>query len=249
MDVNTTFISGYDSINVIIDLYNLIHHPEFLEKVIEHFGLNASPNITVTSPNGGELWLVGETQSITWKSKTVDSVKIELSLHSGLLWYTITESTASDGIYEWTVLPPQTSLECRIKITDVQNTNVTDSSDNTFAIDIFPSADDSSNSIAPTDFNLLQNYPNPFNPTTKIKYTILSVGTRDRVSVQLKVYDVLGNEIATLVNEEKPPGTYEVEFSSKGESASGVYFYQLKVYPANGASEGYVDTKKMLLLK
>jgi len=94
-----------------------------------------------------------------------------------------------------------------------------------------------------------QNYPNPFNPSTKIKFTIpsviASVATQSQL-VTLKVYDVLGNEITTLVNEEKAPGTYEVEFSShSGEVRnlpSGLYFYTLN-------AENYTETKKMILLK
>ena len=92
----------------------------------------------------------------------------------------------------------------------------------------------------PTEFKLGQNYPNPFNPSTSIQYAIGS-----RQFVQLKVYDVLGKEVATLVSEEKPAGSYEVEFnptSSIKNPASGVYFYQLK------AGE-FVQTKKMLLLR
>jgi endonuclease/exonuclease/phosphatase family metal-dependent hydrolase len=104
------------------------------------------------------------------------------------------------------------------------------------------------------DFELYQNYPNPFNPTTKIKFTIPDViasEAKQSQMVTLKVYDVLGNEIATLVNEEKPPGTYEVEFSAKGGSAfggnaynlpSGIYYYQLK-------AGSFVQTKKMVYLK
>jgi hypothetical protein len=72
------------------------------------------------------------------------------------------------------------------------------------------------------------------------------VGTRDRVTVQLKVYDILGNEIATLINEEKTAGEYEIEFNSRGlihqTLPSGVYFYQLKV-------GNFVQTKKMILMK
>jgi Secretion system C-terminal sorting domain len=90
-------------------------------------------------------------------------------------------------------------------------------------------------------FNLEQNYPNPFNPSTKIKFTIPSVGTQHAVSVQLKVYDVLGNKVATLVNEEKPAGEYEVEFNAQN-LASGIYFYQLR------AGE-FIQTKKMILLQ
>ncbi len=72
--------------------------------------------------------------------------------------------------------------------------------------------------INPSSFQLEQNYPNPFNPSTSLKYTVSSPQ-----SVLLKVYDVLGNEVATLVNEEKPAGTYEVEFNANGLT-SGIYF-------------------------
>jgi len=91
------------------------------------------------------------------------------------------------------------------------------------------------------EYILLQNYPNPFNPTTSIKYQIPEISF-----VTIKVYDVLGNEITTLVNEEKPAGTYEVEFNSRGlinqTLPSGIYFYQLK-------AGQYGETKIMVLLK
>jgi hypothetical protein len=94
----------------------------------------------------------------------------------------------------------------------------------------------------PALFSLSQNYPNPFNPSTKIKFTIPDFGF-----TTLKIYDVLGNEITILVNEEKQPGEYEVEFSvgSFGDGSklsSGVYFYQLR-------SGGFVKTNKMILMK
>ncbi len=92
-----------------------------------------------------------------------------------------------------------------------------------------------------SSFKLEQNYPNPFNPSTKIKFNIPPVGTQRAVSVQLKVYDVLGNEIATLVKEELSPGEYEVEFEGK-QLTSGIYFYTL-----NAGS--LIQTKKMVLLK
>lgn len=90
--------------------------------------------------------------------------------------------------------------------------------------------------IHPTKFALYQNYPNPFNPTTKIKYQI-----PDLSFVTLKVYDVLGNEIAALINEEKPVGNYEVDFNAS-ELSSGIYFYQIQ-------ASKYVETKKMVLMK
>jgi hypothetical protein len=98
----------------------------------------------------------------------------------------------------------------------------------------------------PNSISLEQNYPNPFNPSTSIKYAV-----RSPQFVTLKVYDILGNEITTLVNEEKPAGRYEVEFSAIGGSASGgnaytlpsgIYFYRLQ-------AGSFVETKKMILLK
>jgi len=100
------------------------------------------------------------------------------------------------------------------------------------------------NVIAIGDYNLSQNYPNPFNPVTKIKFSIPSVTLRQAqsdIKVSLKVYDILGREIAALVNEERPAGEYEVDFDGSALT-SGIYFYQLK------AGE-YSETRKMVLLK
>jgi len=100
------------------------------------------------------------------------------------------------------------------------------------------------NTVTPiNDFYLSQNYPNPFNPSTIIIYHLPKAA-----NVELKVYDVLGNEIATLVDEEKPAGNYIVEFNSSrhscenGNLTSGIYFYQLK-------AGDYLETKKMILLR
>ena len=81
--------------------------------------------------------------------------------------------------------------------------------------------------ISPSAFSLSQNYPNPFNPNTTIKFTIPQDERRETKNVRLRVYDVLGNEVATLVNEEKPVGEYEIEFNGDGLT-SGIYFYQIK---------------------
>jgi hypothetical protein len=90
--------------------------------------------------------------------------------------------------------------------------------------------------MIPLDFSLYQNFPNPFNPTTKIKYSIPKLS-----NVTIKVFDILGNEIETLVNEVKPTGTYEITWYAEG-LPSGVYVYRLQ------AGE-YADVKKMVLLK
>jgi hypothetical protein len=90
-------------------------------------------------------------------------------------------------------------------------------------------------------FELSQNYPNPFNPSTKINYSIPSNANDQMSSVILKVYDILGNEVITLINEEKAAGVYEIEFDAT-EIPSGVYFYRLQA----GA---FTETKKLILLK
>lgn len=91
------------------------------------------------------------------------------------------------------------------------------------------------------DFKLSQNYPNPFNPTTKIKYTVADAYYASAVPVRLVVYDLLGNEVTTLVNEIKPAGTYEVVFNAN-DLPSGVYFYRL-------SAGSFKQTKKFVLMK
>jgi len=103
-------------------------------------------------------------------------------------------------------------------------------------IPVSPSSVEEAESILPELFELYQNYPNPFNPETKISYQIPQ---RDHVT--LKVYDILSNEVSTLVNEEKSAGIYEVIYDASNLS-SGIYFYQL-------IAGKFIATKKMLLLK
>lgn len=108
--------------------------------------------------------------------------------------------------------------------------------------------DESTNTL-PDNYRLYQNYPNPFNPSTTIRYEI-----PEQSFVTIKIYDILGNEIATLVNEEKTAGSYEVEFNShSGEGrnlTSGVYFYQLRILgPEINSGQGIIQTKKMILLR
>jgi len=97
--------------------------------------------------------------------------------------------------------------------------------------------------IYPKTFSLSQNYPNPFNPVTKIKYAIPGVGDENfrPLQAQLIVYDILGREVKTLVNEPQGPGNYEITFDAS-QLASGVYFYRL-------SSGDFISTKKMILLR
>ena len=96
-------------------------------------------------------------------------------------------------------------------------------------------------SKVPDVYSLYQNYPNPFNPTTIIKFDIPAFVGEGGGVVKLKVYDVLGREAATLVNEKLKPGTYEISWDGSNYS-SGVYFYRLQ-------SDKFSETKKSVLLK
>ncbi len=90
--------------------------------------------------------------------------------------------------------------------------------------------------MIPGGFTLHQNYPNPFNPVTTLRFTIHGTGF-----TSLKVFDILGKEVSTLVNEELAEGTYQTTFNADNLT-SGVYFYRLK-------SGSYMQTKSMILMK
>ncbi|MBK6915050.1 MAG: T9SS type A sorting domain-containing protein [Ignavibacteriales bacterium] len=88
----------------------------------------------------------------------------------------------------------------------------------------------------PTDFSISQNYPNPFNPNTNISYSI-----PENAFVTLKIYDVLGNEVEVLINEQKESGNYQIDFNAS-ELSSGIYYYTL-------TAGNFTSTKKMSLIK
>jgi hypothetical protein len=104
-------------------------------------------------------------------------------------------------------------------------------------------------SEVPSEYKLYQNYPNPFNPTTKIKFSIPpSKGARG-MTVRLSIYDILGKEVAVLVNQQMQPGSYNVEWNAV-DHPSGVYFYRITVGNASAPlSTSYTETKKMIFLK
>jgi len=282
-EVNTTFISEYDSLNVIIDLYNLIHHPEFLERVIEHFGLNqVNANIQFFPPVDTALVQGGcTTPEFICKNLSSTNERDSISIEPGFntffyyldssgfqvpldnyyfiiidslneyeyeLWYHPKTYPPFDPIlilFDSTFYSGQNDFDIQLIVK--KNGVQIDSFTQPFHADFGLSAEGEEG--IPNSFSLSQNYPNPFNPITTIKFTIpntpLSFG--EGLGVRLIVYDILGNEITTLVNEEKQPGTYEVEFNSVGTSRdlslpSGIYFYQLR-------AGSYVETKKMVIVK
>ena len=152
-------------------------------------------------------------------------------------------SDLGDGTYQATITAPIASGNDSISALVISGTDTVSIFWDAVVTYVNPTSV-SENPISPDKFYLYQNSPNPFNPSTIIKYTIPSVlasGTKQSQFVSLKVYDVLGNEVATLVNENKAAGTYEVEFDASALT-SGIYFYQLNVGE-------FSNTKKMMLLR
>ena len=200
--------------------------------------ITAPPYIKILYPVGNEDLYDDSTYIIRWASNVSDSLKIQL-IKDGSNTFTIGDSLFSfNNAFEWNVSPsldPDSSY--RIKISSINNPALYTISNNTFSLN------SSTTGIANTtttvkNFVLNQNYPNPFNPSTIISYQ-LPVAS----NVVLKIYNVLGREIATLVNKEQTAGTYNIQFSSdKYHLASGVYLYELQ-------AGNYVSVKKLLLLK
>jgi hypothetical protein len=95
----------------------------------------------------------------------------------------------------------------------------------------------------PRSFSLSQNYPNPFNPVTQIKFDIPKSGF-----VKITIYDLLGREISTLVNQQMQPGSYNVDWDASNFS-SGVYFYKIEVRQTGSSTGDFVESKKMVLVK
>ncbi len=165
-----------------------------------------------------------------------------------------------DGTYRVTNLPygNYDLVAQKIGLPDAlaKNININPNSFDTIGVDIsFIITSIVDNTKTPNTFELSQNYPNPFNPSTKIKYSIPSVGTSLMKFVQLKIYDILGREVATLVNQNQSPGNYEVTFNASKLShgnnglASGVYIYQLRVSDQSSRSPLFNSSKKLVLLK
>jgi uncharacterized delta-60 repeat protein len=150
----------------------------------------------------------------------------------------------SSGIQQWVqryAVSPVYNVPVFIKTSGLENIYIAGSSSENFVtikysqlVGIQPISTE-----IPNQYSLSQNYPNPFNPSTKIKFAIPVGNDRDRSLI--KIYDALGREISTLVNEELNPGTYEVDWNA-ANYPSGVYYYKL-------VSGDFRETKKMILIK
>jgi hypothetical protein len=189
--------------------------------------------ITITSPTGGENWLVGEAYLITWEDNLVGNLEIHL-LNRGVLDKIISANTVSDGTYAWEIPSDvEQGNDFTIRIASVDEGSINDESD--FFTITEPTAVEKLYNGIPDNYELLQNYPNPFNPSTTIHYALPING-----SIEFTIYDVLGTELWS-VKEEKPAGYHKIEFNGTGFN-SGIYFYRLE-------ADSYTATKKMILFK
>ncbi len=212
----------------------------------DNFRISEAPahlSITLTQPNGGEGWSIGSRQEINWNSTgVVGTLVVQLNRHYPTgEWSTLGTLSAEHHSLNWVVTGP-TSSTCRVRVRAISyNTDISATSHENFSIvaHVAPGA----NGSAATDMvrtNLPQNTmliaPNPFNPTTSISYKLEADGF-----VRISVFDILGREISTLVNETQSTGIHTVQFNGL-KMPSGLYFVSLKT--PSGSS-----MRKMYLLK
>lgn len=198
-------------------------------------------SITPMFPRGYEWFESNSVKFVEWISAAPQNqttkVKLEFSSTGNVgPWTLMADSLPNNGRYQWTVPTGVNSTNCFIRHTVYipGGASAASITPNPFIVGT-PSGITSSNEI-PRTFKLYQNYPNPFNPTTKIKFDIATVG-----QTSLSVYDVLGREVAALVNEQLKPGTFEVEWDAS-DFPSGVYFYEL-------SSSAFRESRRMILIK
>ena len=194
-----------------------------------------APNITVTSPNGGETFQRGLKYFIQWDDNVLEDVVIELYQNEESAG--IIATTASDGVYKWDIdYTLETGSDYLIKIYSSDADTVCDMSDAVFSvIDTVSSyVEDDRNQVR--TYDLQQNYPNPFNPSTTIQFELSKSGL-----VKLKIYNLLGEEVNTLINGRLQAGAYEAVWDAYGLPA-GIYLCRLE------AGE-FVETKKLILHK
>jgi hypothetical protein len=215
----------------IIDLITIIPEDTISEKVFftNNLEMQTGDSINVKEKDRSELVLNNFGSAKSYELRIIYlSANGQFVFENSLV--SLTQNTGHQIVPDWNDLQNEP-----IKILiDLGNDGTID--DTIFVKNQATNIEDEGSLLSPDTYNLAQNYPNPFNPATSIRYSI-----PQRSNVSLKVYDILGNEVADLVNEEKDRGVYTVTFDATG-FASGIYFYTIR-------ADGFVQTKKMLLIK
>jgi hypothetical protein len=202
------------------------------------FNISTKAHVGLDFPVGGETFEANTTITIQWHI-VIDHGECNWDLYfssdGGSTWQAIVlDLPKSQLTHDW-IVPAIVTQQGMIKVVqDNQNGIPYEDNSNAFTIEV-PSAITGVQTRV-NDFKLFPAYPNPFNPETKIKFRI-----PEAVFVSLKVYDLIGNEITTLVNAEKPAGIYEVSFDGNN-LPSGIYIYRL-------TAANYSAVRKIVLLK
>ena len=194
------------------------------------------PFLFIKSPTHNDTIHTGNTTTLRWISSGLDTIRVDYSADYGNSWSRLATSYMADADSITFSVPTDSIKILQFRITDLDTVNgkLSFLSDEVSVVG-------GVNGVVPTSvpysYALFGNYPNPFNPSTTIKYEVASM-----VHVTLKLYNVLGEQVATLVDAVKGPGEYSVKFDGS-RFASGVYFYRLST------SSGFLQVKKMVLEK
>lgn len=218
----------------------------YLNKEIQISGTPNKLSIQVYG-DGKKHWLRGEFKDNDDEVFLINFTSGDPGIDWTNTWKYI-EVNLSDAVPSW--INPNATLTYPIKWIRTYLAETNDAKKDNGAINLddfrahFIATDVEQESLLPEKFRLNYNFPNPFNPSTTIQYE-----TSSRQLITLKVFDVLGTEVETLVNDYKPAGYHSIKFNGENLS-SGIYYYQLRaVDPSSGSDKVFVDTKKMILLK
>lgn len=203
--------------------------------------ITAPSYIKILSPRGGDEIYVDSTYIVRWESNLRDTMSIELTSGNNIASVIGDTVVSGTNAIQWKVpsnLPYDSTY--KIVVTSLNYNNIYGTNHYTFTI-ISNITDVKSAKSIVKSYQLEQNYPNPFNPSTNIGY---SIPTESHVS--LEIYNIIGQKIATLVNETQKPGNYQTTWNASN-LASGIYFYSLKAVSTSG--NNFSSIKKMILLK
>ena len=200
-----------------------------------------SPFIKITTPNGGETVYTDSTFIIRWQTDFDDTVRIKLIDNNNVVAIIGDSIVSATNALTWEISPLLTKdKNYKVEIESLSSPALSSESNSTFTITSGLSAiNDSKETIS--DYSLLQNYPNPFNPSTVIKYSL-----PEESRVNITIFNLIGQKIATLVNNDEQQGNYEVSWNA-GNKSSGIYFYSIRATGSSGKS--FYAVKKMILVK
>ena len=236
----TIYFAGHNSV-----VYNDHQCDIYFDQVSLSLADVIPPTVEVNSPNGGEVWEVGDTHQIEWTADDdlgIYSSDIYYSTYNGATWTLIESVTGNPQTYDWTI-PNITSDFCMVKVVvhDGGNNSAEDVSDAVFAINPETNADDQ----IILENIVFQNYPNPFNPETTISFNLTAM---DAKNAKLEIFNMKGQRVKqySIFNPSGVGLKSSIVWDGRDEngnaSSSGIYFYKIQ-------AGKFSDTKKMILMK